>query len=55
MRDRRESLDFFDLYDELSRTQKNLFDDSFLRGQKGTTTVLGTFGTFEGQRAIETA
>jgi hypothetical protein len=55
MRDRRESLDFFDLYDELSRTQKNLFDDSHLRGQKATTTVLGIFGTFEGQRAIETA
>jgi hypothetical protein len=50
-----ESLDFFELHDDLSRPQKNLFDDSFLRGQKGTTTVLGTFGTFEGQRAIETA
>jgi hypothetical protein len=49
------SLDFFGLHDELSRTRKNLFDDSCLRGQKATTTVLGTFGTFEGQRAIETA
>jgi hypothetical protein len=55
MRDRRESLDFFDLYDDLSRTQKNLFDDSHLSGQNQTTTVLGTFGTFEGLRAIETA
>jgi len=50
-----ESLDFFELHDDLSRPQKNLFDDSFLRRQNGTTTVLGTFGTFEGQRAIETA